>query len=67
MENKIEIEFRNISTAVSCPICLRKFTTRLSVDFLSKQAGAPISVVCVSCALEKINEIKNGRILNGNN
>jgi len=63
MENKIEIEFRNISTAVSCPVCQRKFTTRLSVDYLSRQISQEISVICCSCAVKQINE---GKVFNAN-
>jgi len=59
MESNYEIEFRNIVTPVVCPVCLRKFTTRLSVDYLSRHIGEEIKIVCILCSQSKIAEIKN--------
>jgi len=59
MENNYEIEFKNIVTLVSCPVCLRKFTTRLNIDFLTKHQSQEIPVICCSCA---VKQIKEGRV-----
>ena len=55
MENT-EIEFRSISTAVSCPDCGRKYAVKLSVDYLSRHLGQAIQCVCLECGQKQINE-----------
>ena len=63
MENRFEVDFREYSTAaVVCPICLAKFTVRLHWSYLIAHKGEELMVICVNCAREKINEIKNGRV-----
>jgi len=49
---------REISTAVQCPNCLRKFTVRLGIDYLVRHQGEQLRVVCMECTQKRIIEIK---------
>jgi hypothetical protein len=66
MENT-EIEFRSISTPVSCPICQKRYALKLSTDFLSRYPGEQIQTICLDCyktrfaEIKLFLEIKNGR------
>jgi hypothetical protein len=58
MENKLEIEFRSISTAVSCPICQKRYALKLSTDYLSRHVGEQIQTICLDCYKTRFSEIK---------
>ncbi len=67
-DERFAVDFREYSTAaVSCPICLTKFSARLHWSYLIAHKGEELKVICQNCAKEKINEIRNGRIENGKN
>ena len=60
-DSRFAVDFREYSVAlVSCPTCLTKFTVRLHWSYLIAHKGEELKVVCLNCAQEKINEIKNG-------
>jgi hypothetical protein len=56
------VDLRDIVTLVQCPDCLRKFTVRLGVNFLSRHVGEPIAVICVSCAQSRMVEINKTEV-----
>ena len=63
MNGNVEFDYRSLSTGVTCPICGKKYSVKLGVDFLSRHQGQAIQCICCSCAQEKINE---GRAINAN-
>jgi predicted RNA-binding Zn-ribbon protein involved in translation (DUF1610 family) len=55
MENKYEIEFKNIMTAAQCPSCGKKFAVKLGVDYLSRHQGQAIQCICLAFGQKQIN------------
>jgi len=49
---------RDITSVVSCPDCLKKFSVRLGIDYLVKHQGAQLKVICKECGLKRIDRIK---------
>jgi hypothetical protein len=56
------VDLKDITAAVQCPDCLKKFAVRLSIDYIVKHQGEPLSVICLSCAKSRIAEIKKGKV-----
>jgi hypothetical protein len=62
-DSRFAVDFREYSVAAAtCPICTVKFTVRLHWSYLIAHKDEELKIVCLSCAKEKINEIKNGRV-----
>ena len=62
MYGDFEIEFRNIATAVTCPDCGKKYTVRLSIDYLVRHEGEELKVICLSCAQSRITEVNKTKV-----
>ena len=62
MYQDLDVGLKDIVTPVQCPDCLKKFAVRLSIDYIVKHQGEPLSIICLSCAKSRIAEIKKGKV-----
>jgi hypothetical protein len=54
-----KVDFKEYSTVIAvCPDCSRHYALRLNWTFVAARKGQEISVVCMSCAELRINELK---------
>ena len=56
MENNCEIEFRNILTGVTCPICGKKILGQIGRGFSNQTHRRTNSNHLLECAQKKINK-----------
>ena len=56
MYQDLDVGLKDIVTPVQCPDCLRKFTTRLSIDYIVRHQNEELKVICCQCAQKQINK-----------
>ena len=57
MDAKFSVNLQEYAvTGVTCPDCGKKYTVRLSIDYLVRHEGEELKVICCQCAQKQINK-----------